>query len=75
MDLVFQIATELGINHAGFDIAMMDDYCYIFEFNIMFGLQGINEMNIDLDNKIYQYLLRQDDPEKPFFHFPGKRVG
>ncbi|MDK2799570.1 MAG: hypothetical protein PWP27_909 [Clostridiales bacterium] len=75
MNLVHSVAGKLGINHAGFDVAVVDDQYYIFEFNIMFGLQGIHALNINLDQKIYEYLIKQSSPDRPFVHFTGKKIG
>lgn len=39
--LALRLARELDIDHAGFDIAMVDGHPYVFEFNRLFGNQGI----------------------------------
>lgn len=74
MDLVFATAKQLGINHAGFDVVELGDQYYILEFNTLFGLEGIKKLNIDVDSKIYEYLINNNDPENPFFDFPGKKI-
>lgn len=56
IDLVSRIAGTLGINHAGFDVAVVDDQYYIFEFNVMFGNDVINHNNIPLRETIQQYV-------------------
>ncbi len=61
--LVTQVATSLGIDHAGFDIAVVNDRCYILEFNVMFGLAGLNRQGIRYGQHILQYL--QEDNNFP----------
>jgi len=64
--LVSQVATSLGIDHAGFDIAIVNDRCYILEFNVMFGLEGINRQGIRYGEHILRYLKGDDSfPTKP----------
>lgn len=41
LDLVQRIATQLEIDHGGFDVAMVDGWPYLFEFNRLFGNQGL----------------------------------
>ncbi|SFX38572.1 ATP-grasp domain-containing protein [Marinospirillum alkaliphilum] len=41
LDLVARIANQLQIDHGGFDVAMVDDWPYLFEFNRLFGNQGL----------------------------------
>ncbi|MDD3889174.1 MAG: hypothetical protein PHR65_04555 [Syntrophomonadaceae bacterium] len=65
LTLVRNIADELGINHAGFDVAVVDNQYYIFEFNVMFGNDVINQMNIPLRQVIYNYILRDEDFNQP----------
>src|SRR5690606_2349053 len=36
-ELALQVARRLGVNHAGFDIAMVDGHPYLLEFNRLFG--------------------------------------
>ncbi len=42
LDLVLQVAGALGIDHAGFDVAMVGERPYLFELNRLFGNQGIS---------------------------------
>jgi ribosomal protein S6--L-glutamate ligase len=56
LDLVRKVAQTLGINHAGFDVAVVGDHYYIFEFNVMFGNEVINKMNIPLKETVYRYV-------------------
>lgn len=50
-------AQELGINHAGFDVAMVDGKPYLLEFNMRFGTAALRQQNIRLGPIIYNYLL------------------
>lgn len=66
LELVIQVATTLGIDHAGFDIAVVDGHCYILEFNVMFGLDGLNRQGIRCGEHILRYLLgNNDSPTNP----------
>ena len=42
LQLVERVATALNINHAGFDVAMVDNQPYLFEFNRLFGHSGVD---------------------------------
>lgn len=63
-DLVLEVAMTLGINHAGFDVAMVGGHPYIFEFNRLFGNHGLTAQGIDPSEAIYQYLLANCEPEQ-----------
>ncbi|GGO78201.1 hypothetical protein GCM10011348_09550 [Marinobacterium nitratireducens] len=70
--LVHRLATALDINHAGFDIAMVDGYPFVLEFNRLFGNRGLGSLNNDIPGVILDYLERQsgcndpdDDPLRP----------
>ena len=66
LELVTQVATALGIDHAGFDIAMVDGHCYILEFNVLFGLDGLNRQGIRCGDHVLRYLRGDDDfPTQP----------
>ncbi|OLO40252.1 alpha-L-glutamate ligase [Alkalihalophilus pseudofirmus] len=60
IDLVKHVAETLGINHAGFDVAMVDNQFYIFEFNILFGNIGFQQLDVSVENKIYDYIQKED---------------
>lgn len=67
LELVKKVAGKLGINHAGFDVAVVDNEYYILEFNVMFGNDVINQMDIPLRQVIYDYIMNnfgfnQPDP-------------
>ena len=57
--LVEKIATRFGIDYAGFDIAMVGEHPFIFEFNRLFGLEGLNQAKINTGEIIYDYLQRR----------------
>ena len=57
IDLVERVAVALDINHAGFDIAVVDDNFYILEYNVMFGNEGLRNMGIKVEKYIYEYIL------------------
>ena len=62
IDLVERVARELGINHAGFDVASVDGHLYFFEFNVMFGTKGLIDQNVDYMGIISEY-LKKNTPE------------
>ncbi len=59
IDLVERVARIAGINHGGFDIAMLGEHPYLIEYNRLFGNQGLLEQNIDVDRLIQAYLLKE----------------
>ncbi len=67
--LVEWVAQQLNINHAGFDVAMVDDHLYFFEFNRLFGNRGLQERGINPSRLIYDYLLEESPnssgPQRP----------
>lgn len=71
IELVTNVARRLKIDYAGFDVAMIQGYPYLFEFNRLFGLAGLNAAGINTGAIIHDYLLRQhqagdlnrEDPE------------
>ncbi|WP_407269886.1 RimK family alpha-L-glutamate ligase [Radiobacillus sp. PE A8.2] len=62
VELVQNVAKQLNINHAGFDVIFSNGKAYILEFNVLFGNQGIREQGISLEQKIYEYLLTTNRP-------------
>lgn len=65
INIVQNVAKRLHINHAGFDILYSNGKAYILEFNVLFGNVGIREQGINIENKIYKYLLSQYTPPFP----------
>ncbi|WP_342665754.1 hypothetical protein [Thermicanus aegyptius] len=57
-ELVLQLAKQLNINHAGFDVMISNGRIYILEINVLFGNQGILARGLSLEEEIYQYLIR-----------------
>ncbi|MBJ7551978.1 ATP-grasp domain-containing protein [Marinomonas ostreistagni] len=56
LDLVHFVATSLGIDHGGFDIAMVGSIPYLIEFNRIFGNQGVKDLQQSVDASIIEYL-------------------
>lgn len=63
IELVESVARQLGINHAGFDIAVVDNRYYILEYNVMFGNEGLRNIGVDVEKYIYEYITT--NPEFP----------
>ena len=64
-ELVEKLARSLGIDHGGFDIAMVGHQPYVFEFNRLFGNQGLAGMQDKIDGAIREYLLANWDDNEP----------
>ncbi|WP_166253283.1 ATP-grasp domain-containing protein [Marinobacter salicampi] len=65
--LALQVARDLGVDHAGFDIAMVGGNPYLLEFNRLFGNQGVNHSGV-LRETMLAYLaktLSPGDPDTP----------
>lgn len=66
LELVAEVAIALGIDHAGFDIAVVAGHCYLLEYNVLFGLDGLNRQGIRVGEHVMRYLNLQDDhPTRP----------
>lgn len=65
LDFALKLAKDLGINHAGFDVAMVGDHPYLLEFNRLFGNQGIPGGGKVLTDAIWRYLLEHQSDDKP----------
>lgn len=63
--LAERLAASLCIDHAGFDIAMLGDHPYVFEFNLLFGNQGLGACGVDLAAEIHRYLTAMTPKDKP----------
>ncbi len=64
-DLVLRLARTLGIDHAGFDIAMVGRHPYVLEFNRLFGNRGL-QGNVDpVPKAILDYLVRHSNHDGP----------
>lgn len=66
IELALQVAHDLGVNHAGFDIAWVGGHPYLLEFNRLFGNQGLAGSDA-LKDAILGYLYSQQprDPSGP----------
>ncbi|MDQ0340071.1 ribosomal protein S6--L-glutamate ligase [Caldalkalibacillus uzonensis] len=65
--LVETVAKQLGINHAGFDIAVVGERLYFLEFNVLFGNMGFRDNQQLIERKIWEYLLTHSSPDSPPF--------
>jgi len=62
LDLVSNVAQNMGIDHAGFDVAMVDGHPYVLEFNVQFGNQALPIGQAKLAEHIHDYLSREPVP-------------
>ena len=62
--LVLEVARSLGINHAGFDVAMVGGHPYILEFNRLFGTRGALG-SAAASRAIFDYLVRSTTSPGP----------
>lgn len=62
--LVQDVANRLDIDHAGFDVMLVDGQPFILEFNRLFGNQGLIEQGLRPSDFILAY-LQQLDPDRP----------
>lgn len=58
LQLVRNVARTLGIDHAGFDVAMVGGHPYMLEFNRLFGNQGVPGGSAVITRAIIDYLNR-----------------
>ncbi|WP_231363490.1 ATP-grasp domain-containing protein [Thioalkalivibrio sulfidiphilus] len=59
VSLVADLARRLKIDHAGFDVALVDGHPFILEFNVLFGNGGLEPLGVKLADVIHQYLSRE----------------
>ncbi|ODM27239.1 ATP-grasp domain-containing protein [Acetivibrio mesophilus] len=65
IELVEDVASNLGIDYAGFDVAMVGEHPYFFEFNVMFGNQAIVQAQVPLVKYILDYVNEKNSPHPP----------
>lgn len=73
VELVLKVAKLLDIDHAGFDVAMVDGYPYLLEFNRLFGNTGLPGLSQRVSDAILAHLKAandrgdddDDDPKDP----------
>ncbi|WP_305906621.1 hypothetical protein Q9L42_020070 [Methylomarinum sp. Ch1-1] len=66
--LVRRLARSLEINYGGFDIAMVGSHPYVFEFNRLFGNQGVANKKSKINEALLGYLDKEwgdSDPGRP----------
>ena len=76
-ELVLRLARTLGINHAGFDVAMVAGHPYVLEFNRLFGNSGLQGGTDRVARAMLRYLQREtcrDGPGKPSSPRPRLRI-
>lgn len=73
-DVVEDVASRLGIDHAGFDVALVGDHPYFFEFNVMFGNQALVHANVPLAKYILDYVNEKSCPQPPKPWIPTPRA-
>lgn len=56
LELVTSVARSLGVDHAGFDVAMVGAHPYLFELNTLFGNEVLQRAGIDLAAAIRTHL-------------------
>lgn len=65
VELVKRLATELGINYGGFDIAMVGGFPYVLEFNRLFGSNSLNLNRELISRAIMETLVVDADTRGP----------
>jgi len=66
LELVTWVAQELGIDHAGFDIAIVDGHPWLLEFNTFFGMEAMRARAVNVGSLVLDYLAsRNDEPQDP----------
>lgn len=64
--LVERVARALGVDHAGFDLAVVEGHLYLLEFNTLFGNEALRMRGIRLGEAILDYLHRRSSaPRNP----------
>ena len=72
LELVERLASSLGIDHGGFDVAVVAGHPYVLEFNRIFGTRGLTGGQGTVDREIISWLTRNWGPEHPLEPVPGR---
>lgn len=64
-ELVTRLATRLGIDYGGFDVAMVGNHPYVIEYNRLFGTSGAQDLRPQIDAEIMRYLAQAETPDTP----------
>ncbi len=56
IELVVDVARKLGVDHAGFDVAVVGDHPYLLELNVRFGDRGLRQQGLRTGPAILAYL-------------------
>jgi len=56
LELVQRTASALGVDHAGFDVMLVDGHPFLLEFNVLFGNAALDQAGIDIKPLIRNYL-------------------
>lgn len=62
LDFTVSVARELGVDHAGFDVAWLDGFPFLLEFNVRFGTRGLIERGIHVHDAILAHLAGDGRP-------------
>ncbi len=64
-ELVTRLATRLGIDYGGFDVAMVGSHPYVIEYNRLFGNSGAGDLRAQIDAEILRYLATGQECDTP----------
>ncbi len=65
LEFVRTLAGYLDINHAGFDLAMVNQQPMLLEFNRLFGNQGVPGLSMMINTAMRDYLFATSPPASP----------
>ncbi len=69
--MVTGLARRLEIDHAGFDVAWVDEHPYVLEFNRLFGNKGVADLPQRIGDAMRRYLLGSSAPSSPLSPRPA----
>jgi ribosomal protein S6--L-glutamate ligase len=58
-ELVERVARDLDVDHAGFDVALVDGHPYLLEFNMRFGNEALRSRVVRTGRLVLEYLRGQ----------------